>query len=59
MMARYCDAFVCLSNFGSREFMVRLPASAVDAQALRQTEVPFDIVSSQSAVTRRRTLLSV
>lgn len=49
MMARYFDAFVYLSNFGSREFMVRLPASAIDAQALRQTEVPFGIFSSESA----------
>lgn len=49
MMARYFDAFVYLSNFGSREFMVRLPASAVDAQALRQTEVPFGVFNGQSA----------
>ena len=49
MMARYFDAFVYVSNFGSREFMVRLPASAVDAQALRQTEVPYGTFSSQPA----------
>lgn len=48
MMARYFDAFVYLSNFGSREFMVRLPASAVDAQALRQAEVPDGTFSSQA-----------
>jgi hypothetical protein len=44
LLERYFDLFLYVSNWGTRQFAMRLPARLIDVQALTACEVPEDLL---------------